>query len=135
MIDGNAMREGTGGRKEMGLFTWRGSRGSCGSCRGSRATVILHLKAQIDRPVGHTLRPSHADLHLFSRPGTHRFVGRLLSVIFWTGLTEIRNFGINHAESARKEAKALEPSFGPQTNPALRCVACTGLSAMPSGKL
>ena len=40
----------------------------------------------------------------------HRFVGRLLRVILWIGLTEIRDFGINHTESAKKGAEALDLS-------------------------
>lgn len=31
----------------MASPTWRGGRGSCGGLRGSRAAVVLHLKAQV----------------------------------------------------------------------------------------
>lgn len=88
--------------------------------RGSGTAVVLHLKAQMT----HSDPPQHhaawLDLPIFlqTQGGTHRFVGRLLSVILWIGLAEIRNFRINHAESARKKAKALDTSFGPHTNPA-----------------
>lgn len=58
---------------------------------------------------------------LTSGPGTHRFVGRLLGVILWIGLAEIRNFRINHTEPTKKEAEALDRSVGLQTNPATGC--------------
>lgn len=80
-VEGKALREatlgkGTGGQKEIDLFTWGGSRGSCGSWWGSRATVILHLKAQIDRPVTH-LDPSqhHAVCTSSPDPGLTDLLG------------------------------------------------------------
>lgn len=103
--------------------TWRGSRGSCGSLWGSRAVVILHLKAHMrysDPPQHHAAWP-HPPFSLTSGPGTHRFVGGLLRVILWIGLAKVRNFRINHTESAKKKMEALDSSTGSQTSPARRC--------------
>lgn len=105
--------------------------------RGSGTAVVLHLKAQMT----HSDPPQHhaawlgLPIFLQTQGGTHRFVGRLLSVILWIGLAEIRNFRINHAESARKKAKALDARIFWATHKSRQWGGDgTGLFVLSSGK-